>query len=122
MEAKFVRILALHRLAAWWMLAASLAVAAEAPLVVDEAQGKKAAIEKPAPAYPLAARQLKISGDVHVEAVVRPDGVVEDVRIVTGNPVLTKPAVEAVKKWRSPTRHWVNGTGTVMIISIGVAD
>ncbi len=66
---------------------------------IDEAQGKKAAIEKPAPAYPAAARQLKITGEVHVEAVVDEAGAVADVNVISGNAVLTKPCVEAVKKW-----------------------
>lgn len=82
------------------ILAVSLAAAADPQLRIAEPEAKKAAIEKPAPAYPLTARQLKITGDVHLEAIVAADGTVEDVRILTGNAVLTKPAVEAVRKWR----------------------
>ena len=72
----------------------------EGELRIAEGQARKAALEKPSPAYPLIARQLKVSGTVQVEASVDEQGSVESVKIVTGNAILTKPVVEAVKKWR----------------------
>ncbi len=59
-----------------------------------------AAIAKVQPEYPAVARQLKIAGDVEVEVVITEDGLPQDVKIVSGNPVLTKPCVEAVKRWK----------------------
>jgi len=82
------------------LLAVSCVFAADPDLRVSEATAKKAAIEKPAPAYPIAARQLKVSGSVAVEAIVSESGSVEEVRTVSGNPILSKAVVEAVKKWR----------------------
>ncbi|MGP8244048.1 MAG: energy transducer TonB [Bryobacteraceae bacterium] len=55
---------------------------------------------KTMPDYPAIARQLKLEGTVEVEAVVALDGSVEQVNIVSGNPVLTRAAVAAVKKWK----------------------
>jgi TonB family protein len=81
-------------------LAAGWLMAEEPILRVSEADGKKAAIAKPAPEYPLVARQLKVSGKVNLEVVVGEDGVVTEVKILSGNPILTKPAAEALKKWR----------------------
>ena len=52
------------------------------------------------PDYPAIARQLKIEGAVELEAVVTESGAVEKVNIVSGNPVLTRPASDAVKKWK----------------------
>jgi protein TonB len=46
------------------------------------------------------ARQLKIEGQVELEAIVAENGAVEKVNIVSGNPVLTRPAVDAIKKWK----------------------
>jgi TonB family protein len=43
---------------------------------------------------------MKIVGDVELEALVTESGTVEKVNIVSGNPVLTRPASEAVKKWK----------------------
>lgn len=76
------------------------ALAADPSLHIGETEAKKAAIERPNPAYPMVARQLKVKGQVKLEAVVDAAGSVEDVHILSGNPILTKPAVEAVKKWR----------------------
>ena len=55
---------------------------------------------KSLPEYPAVARQLKLEGTVELEAVVAEDGSVEQVNIVSGNPVLTKAAAAAVKKWK----------------------
>jgi len=52
------------------------------------------------PEYPAIARQLKLEGQVEVEAIVAEDGSVEQVNIISGNPVLTRAAVAAVKKWK----------------------
>jgi protein TonB len=81
-------------------LAVWLAGPAIAELRVPELQAKHAAIEKPAPDLSVAARQLKISG--HVELTVKIDeaGAVSDVKIESGNAVLTAGCVTAVKKWK----------------------
>jgi len=52
------------------------------------------------PEYPAIARQLKIEGEVAVEAVVNESGAVERVDIIRGNPVLTRAAADAVKRWK----------------------
>jgi periplasmic protein TonB len=74
--------------------------AADPSLRITEADAKKSAIEKCAPVYPPVARQLKVTGRVVLEAVVNETGAVDAVRPLTGNPILTKPAVDAVKKWK----------------------
>lgn len=66
----------------------------------SRSEGLSAALSKVQPEYPLIARQLKIQGTVELEAVVAPSGEVEKVNILSGSPVLTKPAVEALKKWK----------------------
>jgi protein TonB len=56
------------------------------------------------PIYPAMAKQLRIGGEVLLEALVSETGAVEKVNIVSGNPVLTKPASEALSKWKfNPT-------------------
>jgi len=82
------------------LIVAVLLFAADPALHVTELQAKKAAIERPAPEYPLAARQLRVAGKILLEAVVSDNGAVSEVRIVSGNPILTKAGVEALKKWR----------------------
>jgi protein TonB len=79
-------------------LAAGLAQ--DAPKKVTKSEGLSAATTKVPPQYPPIAKQLKIVGDVELEALVTESGTVEKVNIVSGNPVLTRPASEAVKKWK----------------------
>lgn len=67
---------------------------------VSRPEAMAAAINKVQPEYPPMAKQLKVQGAVELEAVVAEDGSVEKVNIVSGNAVLTKPAVDALKKWK----------------------
>ena len=67
---------------------------------VSKTEGLNAATTKVQPEYPAMAKQLKIEGAVELEAMVSESGTVEKVNIVSGNPVLTRPAVDAVKKWK----------------------
>lgn len=82
------------------LLAAGSLFGADPTLKVSEADAKKAAVAKPAPEYPQAAQQLRISGRVELEAIVAEDGSVEEVRPLKGNPLLTKAGATALKKWR----------------------
>jgi periplasmic protein TonB len=70
------------------------------PKKLSKSEATEAAVSKPSPVYPAIARQLKIQGEVELEAVIATDGTVEEVHVVSGNPILTKPAAETVKKWK----------------------
>ena len=72
----------------------------DVPKRVSVSVALKAAIVKVQPAYPPIAKQLKIQGNVDLEALVGEDGTVQEVRIAGGNPILTKPAAEALKRWK----------------------
>ena len=52
------------------------------------------------PQYPAVARELKILGEVSLEAVVSESGSVEKVNIISGNPILTKAGADALMKWK----------------------
>jgi TonB family protein len=81
-------------------LGTMVALAQDEPKKVSRAESIGAAVTKVTPEYPPFARQLKMEGVVELEAVVTETGAVEKVNIVSGNPVLTKPAAEALKKWK----------------------
>lgn len=74
--------------------------AQESTKKVTKAEGLNAVTTKVPPEYPTIAKQLKIEGAVELEAIVTESGVVEKVNIVSGNPVLTRPASDALKKWK----------------------
>jgi TonB family protein len=82
------------------LLISAAAGTAQTTHKLSHAEALAAVAAKVPPVYPPIARQLKIEGAVEVEAVVGEDGQVESVNIVSGNPMLTKPAVEAIRKWK----------------------
>ena len=84
----------------WLSAYAGLLPAQDALLRISETEARKAIVKKVEPEYPAMAKQLKIEGAVELEAVVTESGAVEKVNIVSGNPVLTRPAADAVKKWK----------------------
>lgn len=52
------------------------------------------------PTYPKQARKKKIEGPVVLHAVVTLDGTLQDITVVSGNPILADAALEAVRQWR----------------------
>jgi protein TonB len=52
------------------------------------------------PEYPDALKKLYIGGVVRVEVDVAPSGVVKDVKLLGGNPILGQSTMKAVKMWR----------------------
>ena len=52
------------------------------------------------PQYPPIAVQARIQGTVVLQAVIGKDGTVKDLRLLSGHPMLSPAAIEAVKLWR----------------------
>lgn len=52
------------------------------------------------PEYPEIAQKINLKGTVQVEALIRKDGTVKDVKIIGGHPVLAEALVKAVMGWR----------------------
>jgi periplasmic protein TonB len=52
------------------------------------------------PVYPPLARAARVEGPVVLAALISKDGTIENLRVVTGRPMLVGSAVEAVSKWR----------------------
>jgi TonB family protein len=50
--------------------------------------------------YPALARQMKVKGSVLLQASVGADGDIKDLRVLSGNPILTSAAKEAARQWR----------------------
>ena len=51
------------------------------------------------PGYPLLARQMKVQGSVILQALIGRDGMIQDLRVLSGPPILATAAQEAVKQW-----------------------
>lgn len=66
----------------------------------DNNEVLRRAKSKVQPVYPELARKMNITGTVKIEVVVAPNGTVKEAKVVGGHPVLSGPALEAVRKWR----------------------
>jgi protein TonB len=71
------------------------------------------------PEYPTLARKTRVQGVVVMEAAISKDGSVESLRIVSGHPLLSQAALDAVRQWRyRPTM--LNGEPVEVIHTITV--
>ena len=57
-------------------------------------------IKKVQPIYPPLARQARIQGTVLLQAEISKDGTIENLRLISGHPMLAPAAIDAVKQWR----------------------
>ncbi len=55
---------------------------------------------KVVPMYPLAARNLNLSGTVKLEALVLASGELKSIQVKGGNPLLVQSAQNAVREWK----------------------
>jgi protein TonB len=71
------------------------------PLRVGGDVSAPVAISQVPPAYPMMARSARVEGEVKLEAVIRRDGTVGDIKVVQGLRMgCTEAAIEALKRWR----------------------
>jgi protein TonB len=57
-------------------------------------------IRKIQPNYPPLARQARIQGSVLLQAEISKDGSIQNLRLISGHPMLAPSAIEAVKQWK----------------------
>lgn len=60
------------------------------------------------PQYPATAKLSRIEGSVALQAVIGKDGSIQNLRVISGHPLLTAAALEAVKQWRYKP-YYLNG-------------
>lgn len=59
------------------------------------------------PGYPVLARQMKVQGSVILQALIGRDGLIQNLQVLTGPPILADAAEEAVRQWRFKP-HYLN--------------
>ena len=79
---------------------ANLLPAEDALVRIAEDEAKKLAVSRVKPEYPAMAKQMRLAGKVQVDCVIDPDGGVEAVKVVNGNPLLSGAVTSAVKRWK----------------------
>jgi len=57
-------------------------------------------IRKVTPTYPPLARAARIQGEVVLFAVIGKAGTIDNLRVVSGHPMLIPAAIDAVRQWR----------------------
>jgi protein TonB len=76
-------------------------------------------IKHPMPIYPALAKQARIQGVVHLQAVIAKDGTIQELHAIGGHPLLIPAALEAVKQWvYQPTL--LNGEPVEVVTQIDV--
>jgi protein TonB len=58
------------------------------------------AISKPQPIYPPIARAARVQGTVILQATISKTGAIENMKVVSGPPMLQQAAMDAVRSWR----------------------
>jgi len=71
-----------------------------APLQVSELTMRTYLIHSPKPAYPQAAKNANIQGQVVLDALIDKDGTVKKLRSLVGNPLLAMAAMRASEHWQ----------------------
>ncbi len=56
-------------------------------------------IRRTQPQYPEEARNAGITGDVRLSIVIGRDGIIENVQLISGHPLLVQAALKAVETW-----------------------
>jgi periplasmic protein TonB len=76
-------------------------------------------LRQPKPTYPPLAKQARIQGTVRFEAVIAKDGTIQNLRVLSGHPLLIQSATDAVKQWvYKPTQ--LNGEPVEVVTTIDV--
>jgi protein TonB len=58
------------------------------------------ALYRPNPVYPRIALAAHIQGNVVLQAILAKDGSVQDLKVISGHPLLVQAALDAVRQWR----------------------
>ena len=80
--------------------AASLPQPAPQKIKVSQGVSQGLLVKSVPPVYPALARQMHLQGNVELFATIGKDGSITEVKALSGDSVLSRAAVEAVKQWK----------------------
>lgn len=76
------------------------AVAAPKRLRVSTGVSEGLLLQKIDPVYPIIAQRARVQGTVELRAIVSKEGVIQNLQLIRGHPLLVPAAIDAVKEWR----------------------
>jgi len=79
---------------------ANMPKAAPSSLKISQGVSQGLVIRKVQPRYPQNALSMRIQGSVQMEATIDKEGNVTNLKVTSGDPILARAAVEAVRQWR----------------------
>jgi protein TonB len=68
-------------------------------------------IKQVQPVYPPQAIEMRVQGSVQMQATISKEGKISDLKVVSGDPVLARAAVNAVRQWKYKP-YYLNGDPT----------
>lgn len=90
-----------------------------APIVVSKGVQEALILVKTIPVYPPLALRARIEGIVHLTALISRDGMVTQLKVISGHPMLVPAAIDAVRQWRyRPTL--LSGVPTEVVTQVDV--
>ena len=69
------------------------------PVLVGGSVQAAKLLKQVVPMYPQPARQLRISGTVHLLGIIAKDGTIQRLQVLSGHPLLRQAALDAVSQW-----------------------
>lgn len=79
---------------------AKLPAAPASTLKISQGVSQGLLIKKVQPVYPPNAKTMRLEGPVEMEAVIDREGKITNLKVLKGQPVLARAAVDAVRQWR----------------------
>lgn len=79
---------------------AAIPTLAPASLRVSQGVSQGLILKKVPPAYPSMALQLRKEGTVELLATISKQGVITNVKVISGDAMLARPAADAVRQWK----------------------
>lgn len=104
----------------------SVQMAGQSAPLAGATEKQSAPSNGPSP-YPLLAKQMKVQGSVVLQALVGEDGIIRDLRVVSGPAILSAAARQAVREWKFKpylqNGHAVETMATITVnLTINVLD
>ncbi len=91
----------------------------QAPMRIGGSVAAAKLIHQAKPIYPRLAIQARIQGVVKLEAIINEDGAIDDLRVLSGHPLLIQAALDAVAQWRYQATL-LNGRPVAVITTVEV--
>ena len=70
-----------------------------APVPISSGVQEAKLIRRVTPVYPPQAIRMRVSGSVHLAAIIGADGRIRELQVLGGHPFLVQAAVNAVREW-----------------------